>query len=130
MVSRRDFRGFIDKRRVHAAIVAAEHETSAPIHVSLAPYFWGNVRRTAERAFRRHGLAKAPKRNGVLFFVVPARREFAVVGDADAHAALGQATWESVVTQMQQRFAQGDATAALVEGIETIGHALAAHFPP
>jgi len=80
MVRRIDLHRFVDKGRVREAIAAAELETSAPIHVSIAPYFWGSVRRTAWRAFRKHGLAKTAKRNGVLFFVVPSRREFVIIG--------------------------------------------------
>ena len=56
----------MDHERVRDAIAAAELETTAPIHVSIAPYFWGDVQRTAERALRKHGLTRAPKRNSVL----------------------------------------------------------------
>ena len=129
MVRRIDLHRFVDKGRVREAIAAAELETSAPIHVSIAPYFWGSVRRTAERAFRKHGLAKTAKRNGVLFFVVPSRREFVIIGDVGAHEALGQPTWDSVAVLVQEQFSGGDPTAGLVMGIEKIGRALAARFP-
>jgi uncharacterized membrane protein len=129
MVGRTNLHRFVDKARVREAIDRAECLTSAPIHVSLAPYFWGNVRRTAERAFRKRGLARTPDRNGVLFFVVPSRREFAVIGDRGAHEALGQATWDSVAALVAERFSAGDATAGLVIGIEEIGRSLAAHWP-
>jgi len=129
MVRRTALHRFVDKARVQEAILAAERETDAPIHVSIAPYFWGNVRRTAERAFRKHGLAKTPKRNGVLFFVVPSRREFAVVGDVGAHEALGQPIWDSVAALVQEHFSAGNPTAGLVKAIEEIGRALAATFP-
>lgn len=129
MVRRNKLHRFVDKARVLEAIAAAELETSAPIHVSIAPYFWGNVRRTAERAFRKHGLARTANRNGVLFFVVPSRREFAVIGDAGAHEALGQPIWDSVAALMQEHFSAGNPTAGLVMGIEEIGRALSAYFP-
>ena len=130
MVKRIDLHRFVDKARVHEAITATERQTSAPIHVSLAPYFWGNVRRTAERAFRKRGLERTPNRNGVLFFVVPSRREFAIIGDIGAHEALGQPAWEAVVELMQERFSHDDATGALIVGIDEIGRALGVHFPP
>jgi len=130
MVKRIDLHRFVDKGRVREAIAAAERDTSAPIHVSIAPYFWGNVRRTAERAFRKHGLAKTPKRNGVLFFVVPSRREFAVIGDGGAHEALGQPVWDSVAALVGEQFAGGNPTAGLVMGIAEIARALAVSFPP
>ena len=129
MVRRADLHRFVDKARVRVAIDAAEQLTTAPIHVSIAPYFWGDVLRTARRAFRKRGLAKTTDRNGVLFFVVPSRREFAVVGDAGAHEALGQRSWDAIAALAQRQFAAGDATAGLITGIEEIGNALAAHWP-
>lgn len=130
MVTRHHLHRFVDKARVRDALDAAQRCTSAPIHVSIAPYFWGSVLRTAERAFRKHGLARAPKRNAVLFFVVPARQEFALYGDRGAHEALGQPTWDSLAALLEERFARGDATTALVSGIEAVARALAPHFPP
>lgn len=129
MVRKNDPQRFVDKARVREAIDAAERTTTAPIHVSIAPYFWGNVRRTAECAFRKRGLAKTRDRNGVLFFVVPSRREFAVIGDVDAHEALGQRNWDTIVAVVQKRCADRDATAGLVSGIEEISRALSARWP-
>lgn len=129
MVKRSRLHRFVDTARVREAIAAAERETSAPIHVSIAPYFWGSVRRTAERAFRKRRLARTPDRNGVLFFVVPSRREFAVIGDAGAHAALGQTRWDAVAALVQERFRHEDPTSGLIAGIEAIARALAAAFP-
>jgi uncharacterized membrane protein len=129
MVARHRLHRFCDRARVRQAIAAAERSTTAPIAVSLAPYFWGNVRRTAERAFRKHGLARAPQRNGVLIFVVPSRREFAIVGDAGAHEALGQPGWDAVVETLQEHFRGGDPTRGLELAIEQLGRHLSEHFP-
>jgi uncharacterized membrane protein len=129
MVRRHKLHHFVDKKKVREAILAAEASTDAPIFVSIAPYFWGNVRRTAESVLRKHARKRSPKRNAVLFFVVPSRREFAVVGEAGVHEALGQRGWESAIEDMQVHFRDGDATTALVHGIQTIGRELARHFP-
>jgi uncharacterized membrane protein len=130
MVSRIDVHRFVDKTQLRRAIDAVQRSTTAPIHVSIAPYFWGDVRRTAERAFRKHGLARTAQRNGVLFFVVPSRREFVVIGDVGAHDALGQPVWDAVAALVQQEFSRGDATDALVLGIEELTRALGEPFPP
>ncbi len=120
MVNRHRLHRFVDKARIRAAIAAAETVTSTPIHVSVAPYFWGDVRRTAERAFASR------RRSGVLIFVVPARREFAIVGDAGAHAALGQAMWDALARGFAQQLQDGDPTAALTSTIADLARALAA----
>jgi uncharacterized membrane protein len=129
VVRRTRLHHFVDKERIAEAIAAAQHLTSAPIGVSIAPYFWGNVRRTAERAFRKHGLQNTPHRNGVLFFIVPSRREFAIIGDAGAHEAVGQPVWDSSAQIVQEHFARGDTTAGLLRAIDSIAHALAEKFP-
>ena len=120
---------FIDNERVRAAIARAEQTTDAPISVSIAPHFWGDINRTAHRVLRRQGLTRLPARNAVHFFVVPSRRKFAVVGDAGAHERLGQDVWDSVAATVQEHFRRGDPTAGLVAGIEEVGRHLARHFP-
>jgi uncharacterized membrane protein len=129
MVKRRSLHHFVDKRKIHEAIVAAEESTEAPIFVSISPYFWGNLRRTAESTLRKHALARTAERNAVLFFVVPSRRQFAVVGDVEAHEKLGQHAWDIVAAVMQAHLREGDPTVALVQGIEELGRELARHFP-
>lgn len=120
---------FVDVARVRAAITKAEAITSAPIHVSIAPYFWGAVRRTAERAIVKHGLTRTPQRNGVLIFIVPTRREFAIVGDVGAHDAVGQEAWDALARMFQQKLQSGDPTEAVTSVIADLALALGRHFP-
>jgi uncharacterized membrane protein len=74
---------------------------------------------------RRHARKRGAGRNAVLFFVVPSRRQFVLVGDADAHEKLGQHTWDTVAELVQTRLREGDPTTALVQGIEALGRELA-----
>jgi len=119
----------VDTAAVEAAIAAAELRTSGQIRVSLAPHFWGDVRRTAERAFERMGMTATPQRNAVLFFVVPGRRKFVVLGDAGIHEKVGQEFWEKATSTVSERFREGDLTGGLVHGIQTVGEQLARYFP-
>jgi len=120
---------FVDKKRVQEAIIQAEKETEAPISVSIVPHVTGDVHAAALRELHRRGLSRAPNRNAVHFFVVPSRREFAVVGDTGAHEKLGQEAWNGVAATVEKHFRAGDPTAGLVAGIEEVGHHLAQHFP-
>lgn len=129
MVRRRKLHHFVDKKRVHEAILAAEESTEAPIFVSIAPYFWGSVQRTAQAVLRKHARRRGAKGNAVLFFLVPSRRQFAIVGEAEAHEKLGQRAWDAVTEVMQTHLRDGDPTAALVQGIGAVGPELARHFP-
>ena len=119
----------IDVERVKAAVAAAERATSGEVRVSVARFFWGSVRRAAESAFARMGMTRTKDRNGILFFIVPARKKFVVLGDAGIHAKVGQDFWDCVAGLMSRHFREGDFTAGLVEAIGEAGRQLAAHFP-
>lgn len=128
-MSRRSLRKCVDQARVVAAIQAAERVTSGEIRVSVAPFFWGNVEKTAGKAFHRLGMENTADRNGVLIFLVPSRRRFAVLGDVGIHERVGQAFWEDVSACLSSHFRRGAFTEGLVEGIRMVGDRLAAHFP-
>ena len=129
ILTRRALMRAVDKERVRHAIEEAERQTSGEIRVSVARFFWGDVRRVAERAFVRLGMTATQQRNAILFFVVPARRRFVVLGDSGIHERVGDAFWEKVVAAVAVKFRAGDFTGGLVEGIETVGCELATHFP-
>jgi uncharacterized membrane protein len=119
----------IDKERIQNAIETAERRTSGEICVSVAPLFWGNIEKAAGKAFDRLGMSRTKDRNGVLFFVVPARRKFVVLGDQGIHNRVGQEFWDSIAAVVSEKFREGDFTRGLMEGIERIGEQLAIHFP-
>jgi uncharacterized membrane protein len=119
----------VDGARVQEAIAAAERRTTGEIRVTVSRFFWGDVRRVAERAFERLGMTRTRQRNAVLFFVVPSRRRFAVLGDEGIHARVGQEFWDAIATAVSARFREGDFTGGLVQGIESAGGQLAEHFP-
>jgi uncharacterized membrane protein len=119
----------IDQEKVKHAIESAEHRTSGEICVSVARLFWGSIEKAADKAFVRLGMTRTKDRNGVLFFVVPARRKFVVLGDRGIHERVGQAFWDSVAAAVSEKFRDGDFTGGLVKGIETVGEQLATHFP-
>jgi len=119
----------IDRTRIEEAIRAAEHQTSGEIRVSVAPLFWGDVRKQAERAFARLGMTATQARNGVLFFIVPSRRRFVVLGDEGIHRVVGDEFWSGIASAMSEHFRRGDFTEGIVRGIQEVGRKLAVHFP-
>jgi uncharacterized membrane protein len=127
--TRRKLMRTVDVGRLKAAVAAAERRTSGEVRVSVSRFFWGGVRKAAERAFVRLGMTRTRDRNGVLFFIVPARKKFVVLGDEGIHAKVGQEFWESLAGLMSARFRKGEFTEGLVEAIEEAGRRLAAHFP-
>jgi uncharacterized membrane protein len=126
---RRTLKKLVDQEAVTRAIEEAERLSSGEIRVSVSTYFWGDVRKTAERAFTRLAMDRTAERNGILFFVVPSRRAFVVLGDEGIHAKVGQPFWEAIAAAMSARFKKGDFTGGLVHGITEAGTRLAQHFP-
>ncbi len=126
---RRKLLRLIDENRVREAITAAEKATSGEIRVSVARFFWGSVHRAAERAFLRLGMAGTRQRNGILFFIVPSRRRFAVIGDQGIHEKVGQGFWDSLAAELGAHFREKDFSGGLAHAIEEAGKQLAAHFP-
>jgi uncharacterized membrane protein len=129
VITRKQLMQAIDHDQVKKAIKSAERRTSGEIRVSIAPLFWGSIEKAADKAFVRMGMTATKERNGVLFFVVPARRKFVVLGDRGIHQKVGQQFWERIAGVLSERFRDGDFTGGLVRGIEEVGEQLAAHFP-
>jgi uncharacterized membrane protein len=121
----------IDVARVEAAIQAAERGTSGELRVAISRfYFWGDVRRAAEIAFRRLHMDHTRHRNGVLIFVAPRLRRFAIVGDVGIHRHVTATFWNDLADDVSQDFRAGDLTAGLERAIARIGERFALHFPP
>jgi uncharacterized membrane protein len=129
VMTRKELLRSIDDARVQAAIEQAELQTSGEIVVSVASFFWGNVHKAARQTFSRLRVSRTAARNGVLFFIVPSRRMFVVLGDQGIHEKVGQEFWERVALHLTEHFHQGEFTDGLVHGIEEVGRQLAAYFP-
>jgi uncharacterized membrane protein len=128
-MTRKQLFRIVDREKVKEAIQKAELRTSGEICVSVASFFWGSVERAADKAFARLGVARTKERNGVLFFIVPSRRKFVVLGDRGIHEHVGQEFWNRISEVVSVKFRDGDFTGGLIKGIEEIGEQLAAHFP-
>ncbi len=120
----------VDHARVNAAIVAAEGRTSGRIRVLIARHRAPHPVAAAQRHFQRLGIAQLPARNGVLLFVAPRSRTFAVIGDTGVHEKCGDAFWRELAAAMTGYFKESEFTDGLVHGIERAGVLLAEHFPP
>ncbi len=129
MPSQRALLEQIDADRVRAAIARAEQGTSGEIRVSVSRFFLGDLDTASRRTFVRLGMARTTDRNGVLIFVVPSRRRVRVLGDQGIHERVGQSFWDDVAREIADNFRAGRFTEGLEAGVQTIGRALAVHFP-
>jgi uncharacterized membrane protein len=127
--TRRQIEKMMDISAVQEAIKEAEQQTSGEIRVSISRFFWGSVRRAAERAFVRLDMMETADRNGILFFILPSRKSFAVIGDAGIHARVGQEFWDGLALILRAKFREKQFTKGLLEAVTAAGAQLSSHFP-
>ena len=119
----------VDHDRVVASIAAAEARTSGEIRVVVARHASKDPVASAKAYFEHQSMGSSPARNGVLIFVAPRSRNFAVIGDIAVHEKCGDRFWRDLADAMTGRFAAGRFTDGIVHGVERAGELLAAHFP-
>ena len=119
----------IDHARIVAAIGDAEGRTSGEIRVIVSRRTTADAVAAAKIQFERLGMTGTAARNGVLIFLAPRSRSFAVIGDTGVHEKCGDAFWTELAAAMTEHFKRGDFTAGLVLGIARAGALLAENFP-
>ena len=126
----KDFLDKLDHDRIVAAIKDAEAKTSGQIRVYVQRgELDGDAFEHARQRFQKLGMHATDERNGVLIFVVPRARKFAVIGDEGVHQKCGDEFWEELIEKMRAHFRNENFTDALVEAIQEAGGLLARHFP-
>ena len=126
----RDFISRLDHDRIVNAIKEAEAKTSGQIRVYVQRgKLAGDPMNTAREKFQKLGMQTTKERNGVLIFVLPRARKFAVLGDEGVHQKCGDEFWQNLVERMRAHFQKENFTNALVEAIEEAGKILARYFP-
>ncbi len=115
--------------RIERAIRTAEAGTTGHIVVRIIPDAEVDAFARARDEFERAGLHAAKERNAGMVLVAPAAKKFAVLGDKELHARVGDAFWQRLVGEMQPAFARGKMADAIVHAVERIGGELHAHFP-
>jgi uncharacterized membrane protein len=119
----------LDEARIVAAIAAAESRSSGQIRVYMSRKRRADALAYAQRRFAALGMTKTRQRNGVLIYLAPRTRQFAVVGDLGVHEKCGDAFWREVAAAMSDLMRQNQFTEAILHGITRVGDLLAAHFP-
>ena len=119
----------IDHARIVEALRKVEERTSAEIRIFVARHKAADPVAAAQRHFDRMGMGRNRDRSGVLIFVAPRSRTFAVIGDQGVHEKCGDLFWKELAQAMGAGFKRGDFTEALLHGIGRAGALLAEHFP-
>ena len=118
-----------EEARIIAAIQEAERQTSGEIRVHLERKAGDNILNAAAITFHKLEMDKTKLRNGVLIFLVPSHKEFAILGDEGINKKVPANFWEEVRDVMQQNFRAGKFTDGVCAGVQLAGEKLKAHFP-
>jgi uncharacterized membrane protein len=126
----KEFLSQLNHDRIVGAIKQSEAKTSGQIRVYVQRgKLEGDPVIAAREKFQKLGMQATKERNGVLIFVLPRARKFAVIGDEGVHQKCGDEFWQQLVERMRAHFQKENFTDALVEAIEEAGKLLARHFP-
>ncbi len=123
------FLGHLRRAEIVAAIRQAEQVTSGEIRVFVSRHAVADPIGAAESRFLALGMHRTSARNGVLIFVAPRDRKFAIIGDVAVHARCGDAFWRKVAAEMTDHFKREQFTAGILHAINKAGELLAEHFP-
>lgn len=125
----RDFFSRLEHDEIVGAIREAESKMCGEIRVFVSrkePY---DAVAAAQLRFEKLGMTKTSERNGVLIYVAPRVRKFAIIGDVAIHQKCGDGFWRDVAREMTDHFRKGEFTHAIVHGIHRAGALMAQHFP-
>lgn len=110
-------------------IRAAEADTSGEIRVHLEKNSEEDVLGHAWKIFFEMGMHQTQARNGVLIFLAPERRAFAIVGDEGITQVAPEGFWDAERDLLQEHFRKGAFTEGLCLAIARVGEKLKTHFP-
>jgi len=124
-----EFLNQLDHDKIVTEIRRAEEAMCGEIRVFISRRTRHDAVHAAKQRFLKLGMNQTRERNGVLIYVVPKTRKFAVIGDSAVHEKCGDDFWTRVTQEMTGYFKKGEFTEGIVHGIREAGKLLAAHFP-
>lgn len=87
------------------------------------------AQRLAQATFLEQGLAGAPERNAILFFVSAAEHHVEIIADRGIDGKVTPAQWQGVVDDFTEKVRAGQVEEGYLGAIAALGQILAIHFP-
>jgi uncharacterized membrane protein len=119
----------VQEVQIVAAIKEAERCTSSEVRVHVHRQPNGDVMSAAIEAFHLLEMDKTLLKNGVLFFIMPEIKQFAILGDKGINEKVPQGFWNEIRDSLRDYFRQGQLAEGLVENILHVGTKLQQYFP-
>lgn len=119
-----------EKNLIIQAIEKAERETSGEIRVHLSySLHEPDPLLQAQIQFQKLNMHQTAKRNGILLYINPRARKFAVFGDQGINEKLGQHYWVELKDKLKLDILSQGLTSAIVNAVQELGKQLKTHFP-
>ncbi|MEQ8705256.1 MAG: TPM domain-containing protein [Phaeodactylibacter sp.] len=118
-----------EEDRIIAAIKEAELNTSGEIRVHLEDDLKMEALEGAQKTFVKLGMHKTDARNGVLIFIAPEQRKFAILGDKGINEKVPENFWAEERDIMLAHFKSGQYADGVCAAIQQVGAKLKAFFP-
>lgn len=125
----REFLSRLEHDSIVKEIAEVESKMRGEIRVFISRKEPDDAVAAAQKMFHHLGMHKGAEKNGVLLFVAPRVRKFAVIGDSAVHERCGDKFWKEVAHEMSGYFGRGEFTEGIIHGVRRAGKLLADHFP-
>lgn len=118
-----------EEKRIVKAIRSAEKNTSGEIRVHIESKPVAKPLVNAVEVFEKLKMHETKSRNGVLIYIAPERREFAILGDQGINKVVPKDFWASERDILLSHFKRKAFTEGICTVIEQIGEKLKTFFP-
>lgn len=119
-----------EEKEIVAAIQSAERATSGEIRVHLERELDGyDVLDVATEVFYILEMEKTEQRNGVLFFIVPSEKQFAILGDKGINQKVPDDFWDDIRDVLASHFKNKQFKEGICKGVARVGEKLHEFFP-
>lgn len=124
-----DFLTPAEEQEIVQAIAMAEKNTSGEIRVHIEEHSETPPIARAQEVFDYLKMYKTEARNGVLFYVGVADKQFAIIGDIGIDDVVESDFWDSTKDLVIENFKAKKYKEGLVQGIHRAGERLKNFFP-
>ena len=117
------------QKLISEAVESAERFTSGEIRICVEKTCSEPVLDRAANYFKKLGMDKTTKRNGVLIYVATVDHQFAIIGDSGINSLVDHDFWDGTKEVMLGHFKNDDLTGGIIAGIKLAGEQLQSFFP-
>ena len=118
-----------EQQLIREAVESAERFTSGEIRICVEKTCNEPVLDRAANYFKKLGMDKTAKRNGVLIYVATQDHQFGIIGDAGINQVVPHDFWDSTKEAMLGHFKNQDLVGGIITGVKLAGEQLQTFFP-